>query len=499
MSNYHDFPLTTFKNNQGKENENLLNDGYSSPKDSLHQRNGNAVSHDDEKELFLNNSVRLDPGWEQTDRDPEELNFKKQLEDIEQNEPRDRWRLVFFIMLIHGVGILMPWNMFINAKAYFEDYKLDSNVTEVVQVRQNFMSYIGIAAQIPNVLMSGVNAFCHCTGQPSPRRIAISIAINIIVFIVTVILAMVDSTEWPMGFFGLTLLSVIIQSMCTGIYQNCVYGQAAILPMKYTNAVVLGNNLCGTFTAVVNIITIASAPSPRTAAIYYFVAAIVVLLVAFDAYFILPLTRFYKHFSKIVHLKQESLKKEQKNTGHKTFCQRMQGYWSVVKQIWVQIFCIFWIFFVTLAIFPAVWSNIKRNDFPISDTYWAPIFCFLNFNLFAFLGNLVSEFIKVPGPRFVWIPVLLRGLFIPFFLMCNFNPASRTIPVIITNDYVYIIGSAVMAFTGGYFSSLCMMYGPKQVNPEVAGVAGMLMGFFLVMGITIGVNFSLVLYAINSM
>lgn len=27
-----------------------------------------------------------------------------------------RYRLVFFIMVIHGVGILMPWNMLINAK-----------------------------------------------------------------------------------------------------------------------------------------------------------------------------------------------------------------------------------------------------------------------------------------------------------------------------------------------------------------------------------------------
>jgi hypothetical protein len=27
-----------------------------------------------------------------------------------------RYRIVFFIMVIHGIGILMPWNMLINAK-----------------------------------------------------------------------------------------------------------------------------------------------------------------------------------------------------------------------------------------------------------------------------------------------------------------------------------------------------------------------------------------------
>ena len=28
----------------------------------------------------------------------------------------DRFRMVFFIMVVHGIGILMPWNMLINAK-----------------------------------------------------------------------------------------------------------------------------------------------------------------------------------------------------------------------------------------------------------------------------------------------------------------------------------------------------------------------------------------------
>jgi hypothetical protein len=33
--------------------------------------------------------------------------------------------------------------------------------------------------------------------------------------------------------------------------------------------------------------------------------------------------------------------------------------------------------------------------------------------------------------------------------------------VMIENDYIYIVGGVVVGFTSGYFSSLCMMYGPK--------------------------------------
>lgn len=36
--------------------------------------------------------------------------------DLELNPPKDRLNLVFLIMLLHGIGALMPWNVFITAK-----------------------------------------------------------------------------------------------------------------------------------------------------------------------------------------------------------------------------------------------------------------------------------------------------------------------------------------------------------------------------------------------
>ena len=68
-----------------------------------------------------------------------------------------------------------------------------------------------------------------------------------------------------------------------------------------------------------------------------------------------------------------------------------------------------------------------------------------------------------PGPRWVWIPVLLRVLFIPFFMLCNVKPATRSMPVLF-GDYTYCVGSIIMAFTSGYFSSVVMMYAPRYVH-----------------------------------
>ena len=78
-----------------------------------------STDDNDERQHFLPPPVKLDPGWEGIDRPPDELNFRtlERVEVLERNKPKDRFNLVYMIMFIHGVGILMPWNMFINAKA----------------------------------------------------------------------------------------------------------------------------------------------------------------------------------------------------------------------------------------------------------------------------------------------------------------------------------------------------------------------------------------------
>lgn len=85
-------------------------------------------------------------------------------------------------------------------------------------------------------------------------------------------------------------LSPVHPTVANGIYQNTIYGIAAKLPFKYTGAVVLGSNISGCFTAVLSIISeVMFTGSARTAAIYYFITALFILLICFDTYFALPL------------------------------------------------------------------------------------------------------------------------------------------------------------------------------------------------------------------
>jgi solute carrier family 29 (equilibrative nucleoside transporter), member 1/2/3 len=58
--------------------------------------------------------------WEETNLPNDELNFKGMTMErakMEIDPPTDKYKLVFFTLIIHGIGTLMPWNMFITAKS----------------------------------------------------------------------------------------------------------------------------------------------------------------------------------------------------------------------------------------------------------------------------------------------------------------------------------------------------------------------------------------------
>lgn len=48
-------------------------------------------------------------------------------------------------------------------------------------------------------------------------------------------------------------------------------------------------NISGTFVAIIDLLAIVLAPSTKTAAVYYFITALFVLLACFDTFFALPL------------------------------------------------------------------------------------------------------------------------------------------------------------------------------------------------------------------
>ncbi|CAK9811444.1 NADPH-dependent diflavin oxidoreductase 1 [Anthophora plagiata] len=440
--------------------------------------------------------VRLSPGWEGTGRPDDELNFRgvtMDQADLELNPPKDRLNLVFCVMVLHGIGALMPWNMFTTAKTYFVHYKLSKEYTGIESnYAVNFLPYVAFASQIPNLTFNWLNIFIQFGGNLT-TRIIWSIFIEVLIFVCTIILAMVDSSGWPGTFFGITMLSVIALNIAGGIYQNSVFGMGAKLPAKYTGAIVLGSNISGTFTAIINLLAQYMAPNARTAAIYYFITALFVLLACFDTYFALPINRFYRYHELLY---QKKLNKRQLENSARNK-RDIPPYWKIFKQCFPQCFNTFLVFFVTLTLYPSVHSDIRRSDpnFIVPENYYSSIMCYLTFNVTALLGSSIASLVQWPSKKYLVIPVVLRILYIPLFLLCNYKPQDviRVFPVYIDNDWVYFVIAATMGTSSGYFSSLSMMYCPRMVDSQHAATAGMFGAASLITGIFVGILFSMVM------
>ncbi|CAK9298791.1 unnamed protein product [Gordionus sp. m RMFG-2023] len=378
------------------------------------------------------------------------------------------------------------------------DYKLNPNVTGTHEYKENFISYLGVISQLPNVILMALNLFVQfgsSTKNINPKayqtqpRIPISIIINVMMCIVTVILAILDTSTWPKAFFILTMITAAITNSAAGIYQSSIFGLAGSLPMKYTNGVIIGNNVCGTLFAVVYILAIYASPNLRLSAIWYFISAQFVLLACFDSYFALPLLKFYRYHLRTL-VKSEQTDGDVQDTSRKY---KLNDYYSVFTKIWIQCFGVFFCVFVTFTIYPTLLVKIEKKDpnFFISDKYFQAIIIFLNYNFFSLVGNLVTEKFKKPGPKSVWLPILMRVFFIPLFLFCNYHPDIRKVPVLIKYDFVYAMLSILLAASHGYFLSLTMMYAPSLVEPRMAQLAGMMATLFMIIGLLCGLNFAL--------
>lgn len=414
---------------------------------------------------------------------------------IDRNSSRikDNYNVIYIVFLLFGIATLLPWNVFITAEDYFVKYKLDVNGSRNATYRTNFTFIVGSIGQFTNVIMNIVNILFTFGGNPK-ARIPYTVILSAICIFFHIVLAIVDSSTWPLTFFILCCVSVFIMYIGTGIMNSCVYGVASILPMEYVNAVILGNNLSGCFTAAMSIISKLTSPDLRIAAIYYFLSAFIVLILAFVGYFVMQRMDFYKYWHK-VNLENQK-KQEMMEETNKNETKGKVPYKKIIGKIWPLLFCIWLNFFSTLSIFPVFQLGVEpvSSDFIVPKQWFQDVVTFLTFNILVTLGNLIPKLIKKPGPK--WIPIAVIGraiIVLLFFLFSNYKPDERNLPVLITNDYVYWIGAGLSPLIFGYFTSLLMMYTPQQVEPEHAGTAAMLAALMLVVGVVSGLQFSVVL------
>ncbi|KFO69799.1 Equilibrative nucleoside transporter 1 [Cuculus canorus] len=446
--------------------------------------------------------------------------------------PQDRYKAVWLIFFILGLGTLLPWNFFMTAREYFIRRLADPEEMSHLQNRTGeaalpnsylqsmFDNFMTLCAMVPLLVFPCLNSFIH---QRIPQQIRISgslVAIGL-VFLVTAVMVKVDME--PLPFFVFTMISIVFINSFGAILQSSLFGLAGLLPASYTAPIMSGQGLAGTFAALAMIFSIAIGAQQPESYIGYFTTACVAIVLAIFSYILLPRMDFFRYYSMKdkteyhvynaeLETKRDLIKKgsatllmsfladepngmEQNNSKivpiHNP--DEKPSVIGIFKKLWVMAVSVCFVFTVTIGVFPSITAKVSTvlgqgNKWGL---YFIPVSCFLLFNVFDWMGRSLTALFTWPGKDSCLLPVMvaLRVVFIPIFMLCNVQPRDY-LPVVFSHDAWYIIFMIFFSISNGYLASLCMCFGPKKVLAHEAETAGAVMAFFLSLGLALGAAIS---------
>lgn len=451
------------------------------------------------------------------------------------HQPRDRYKAVWLIFFMLGLGTLLPWNFFMTATKYFTD-RLDQshNTSSVTADRRRdiqaspistapppaqstlsaiFNNVMTLCAMFPLLLFTCLNSFLH-QRIPQSVRILGSLMAILLVFLMTAILVRVHLDALP--FFVITMIKIMLINSFGAILQGSLFGLAGLLPASYTAPIMSGQGLAGIFASLAMICAIASGSELADSAFGYFITACVVIILTIICYLCLPRLEFYRYYQrlKLEGPGEQEIKLDLINKGEEPRAgkeasgvsdpnsqptNQSHSIRAILKNILVPALSVCFIFTVTIGVFPAVTAKVESSIAGTSPwvKYFTPVSCFLTFNVFDWLGRSLTAITMWPGKDSRLLPslVLARLVFIPLLLLCNIK-SHRYLAVVFEHDAWFFIFMAAFAFSNGYLASLCMCFGPKKVKPDEAETAGAIMAFFLTLGLALGAVFSFLLLVI---
>lgn len=435
--------------------------------------------------------------------------------------PQDRYKAVWLIFFILGLGTLLPWNFFMTAREYFIGRLADAeNVSQLGNqstgaalshsyLQSMFDNFMTLCAMVPLLVFTCLNSFIH---QRIPQQIRIlgSLVAIGLVFLITAV--MVKVAMEPLPFFVFTMISIVFINSFGAILQSSLFGLAGLLPANYTAPIMSGQGLAGIFAALAMIFSIAIGAQQPESFIGYFTTACVAILLAIFSYILLPRTDFFRYYSMKdkteyhvynaeLETKRDLIKKDELNGMEQNNSKiipvhspdEKSSVISIFKKLWLMAVSVCAVFTVTIGVFPAITAKVitslgEENEWGL---YFIPVSCFLMFNVFDWAGRSLTALFTWPGKDSCLLPLLvfLRVVFIPLFMLCNVQPRNY-LPVIFSHDAWYIIFMIFFSISNGYLASLCMCFGPKKVLAHEAETAGAVMAFFLALGLALGAAIS---------
>ncbi|KAG0047880.1 hypothetical protein BGZ83_007145 [Gryganskiella cystojenkinii] len=177
---------------------------------------------------------------------------------VELGPPADPWQISYWIMVIQGASMLLPWNVFITAKGFFQLRFMGSPYED------NFQNYFSVAFMGTNLLVVGSSILIQ-KQAPGTTHIIGSLLLNASIFLALLISIQTDKDIDPTTYFFFTLTMLSLTAISTSMVQNGMFGLASKFSGHHVQGVMMGQGLAGAGVAISQIVTqILSPPKGKT-------------------------------------------------------------------------------------------------------------------------------------------------------------------------------------------------------------------------------------------
>ncbi|KAF8603545.1 hypothetical protein BDV93DRAFT_493461 [Ceratobasidium sp. AG-I] len=447
-------------------------------------------------------------------------------------------RLSFGII---GLSALMPWNAMITAMPYFLARLSGSSFSS------SFPSWLSVIWTSTSFLSLAYATWT--AGNVIPAiRVVLPLACNTLLVI---LLALTPYLQFsPGSFFASVLVDGALQAALGSYLQTSVVALASAFGPDAIAAYMTGGALVAVGVSLLKLFTVYTRPVPlnndelppslfqtlleqhggsaaRGATSYFYIAA---------AFISSGIAAYAYLYGKIPHdtfkedtpeLDQESVTETEPSevdyllgrVSNTPVPMSGASIWIVARKNAYYNFAVFYVFVVTLAMFPAITTSIQPLNSPLRSPIFDPLVFsalhFLNFNLADLLGR---TFVAIPSlspssTESLLTYSLARTLFIPLLLLCNVqhhpkfsshlpSPEHPFPSPIINSDVTYMLILFAFGLTNGHASTLVLMAAPSKVlNPRLelyeSKTAARIAQFCLVGGLVVGSAASFGLRAIQ--
>ncbi|KAF9247133.1 nucleoside transporter-domain-containing protein [Melanogaster broomeanus] len=437
-----------------------------------------------------------------------------QLHLLDESTPSDvvvdtRIRWIYFML---GCAILLPWNALINGTSFFLSRLVGSPLSPT------FSSYQSSVFTLSNLI---AQTYCTITSkQSSPsRRTSVSITAMLLFVALLCFSTFVQAT--PTLFFSFVLLSSVCLAVSAGYLGTAVYAGAALFGTSYLQTVISGQAAVAVAVSAVQVASSAisvwgSTPSSIAAFVasggaeddqaegiaarIFFGVSTVFLAFTLVAYTWLTRQPAYRSTAGLLEQHRKAGDEDSEE-----LCGLMDGgvpsspnvhVLRVLKENFIFMFSISYVFVVTLAVFPAITVTVRPTNSNVHPMLFTAVH-FLTFNVGDLVGRYSCSFSRliVWSANKILAMSLLRTLFIPLLLLCNVQRPAGTLPAppIISSDILFMLILLAMGYTNGYVSSLGMLAASSlEHNPRLKGrredvdVAATVGGSFIMAGLAVG-------------